>query len=174
MTRIEPWDKQKGETAKEYEKWTIYRELPRTSRSYSAVAAELKISHQAVQQVAKKWDWETRELLWEAHQNKLLAEAELERRLRIVEEHLKLAGAFKGVAAAHINYWQRQIQQAVEDGTPMPFSVRDIAELLKIGIKIDEEYLARTADPKRVDVRIITAKDLTDDELANIAAGRGG
>lgn len=64
IDRRKPWERQKGETARAYRYFTIYRDLG-ANRSLAAVASDSGVSKARMEQLSRKYAWVERVGLWE-------------------------------------------------------------------------------------------------------------
>ena len=87
----EPWERQKGENSKRFEAFQIYRDMP--GRSISQVARELSKSRQLIQRWAGEDKWHNRVAAWDAEQDRIARQAQIDEIKKMRKRHADLATA---------------------------------------------------------------------------------
>lgn len=91
------WERQKGESGKAYEAFTIYRDMG-TKRSVSAVSEQLSKSRQLISRWKSTWNWDERCRDWD-NQIQLEAKKAASDELRkMSQRHIKIAMQLQSTA----------------------------------------------------------------------------
>ena len=85
--RKKPWDRQKGETDKAYDAFSIYLEM--SGRSIQKVADRLAVSRQNIEKFANKFDWRDRAAAYDSSIVEALRKDKIKRRKIIAEKMFK-------------------------------------------------------------------------------------
>lgn len=87
----EPWERQTGENSKRFEAFQKFRDMP--NRSISQVARELSKSRQLIQRWAGEDDWNKRVAAWDAEQDRIARQAQIDEIKSMRKRHADLANA---------------------------------------------------------------------------------
>lgn len=166
----QPWDPQEGETPAAFEAFCLYRDSEPAEQNLKSVSARhfhtTGEAHRRIRDWSAKYHWVARALAWVEHKNEqeqaAIQAALLEERKQAARERLE-------TGRLAVRKVRERLEAIGAENDALPPGV--LAALLKAGAD-----LARIEDgesTERVDqtMRMISAQDLSDDELARIAAG---
>lgn len=88
----EPWERQKSESAKAYEAFSLYRDMG-ASRSIAKVAEKLQKSNQLLGRWSRNNKWVDRVAAWDAEQDRIARQAQTAEIKRMRKRHADLATA---------------------------------------------------------------------------------
>ena len=125
-----PWERQKGESEKAYEAFTVYRDME-TRRTISAVVKQLEKSRCLIDRWKDRWEWTERVRLYDNFLEKQAKEKAVKDRKAMVDRQVKIAMQVQKKALEALE------KLSVEDMTP-----KDIKEYIKMAT--DLERLNRT------------------------------
>lgn len=86
----QPWELMEGETAKPFEAFCIYRDLG-PGRSMSQVAKQLGKSQALMERWSTTYDWVKRATAWDAEQDRIARQAQVDEIIKMRKRHAKLA-----------------------------------------------------------------------------------
>jgi len=163
-----PWSQRPGETNRAYSAFLIYRDLG-PSRTITECARQRypgKCSRTKPHEWARVNAWHERVAAWDAHLQAAADKAETE---RFAQERIAAARERLETGRAGVNLvktWIRALgdPSLIPAGT-IPSFLKVCADLARIEDGLSTEQIGGT-------VRVITAQDLSDDELARIAGSR--
>ena len=92
MAKIEPWERQEGESAKAFEAFCIYRDLG-INRSIAKVVQELGKSKALLERWSANHDWVERAAQWDAEQDRVVRQQQLDDIKKMRKRHADLAEA---------------------------------------------------------------------------------
>lgn len=101
-TPPEPWERQKGESARAYEAFTTYRDMG-AGRSHNKVVQKLGKNRATISLWSSKYDWVKRVNAWDAEQDRITRQAQIEEIKKMRKRHADLANAMlvKAAKALH-------------------------------------------------------------------------
>ncbi|QYN17594.1 hypothetical protein [Amycolatopsis sp. DSM 110486] len=108
----DPWERQPGETEKQFGRFTVYIETPAGQRSFAAIARAHDVERSTIQTVAEAFRWRDRAALYDNHRNKVRRDAVMQRDIALAERVMVLAEAAAGVL-------QRTIGAVLSSGEPL-------------------------------------------------------
>jgi hypothetical protein len=162
----EPWDQQKGEPARWFDRFERFRRMGPQRNLYQCYVAECRDRHKRVAQVtpgawremAVSWRWRERAEQWDA--------AEFERARR--EEQQELRKRRKEHIAQALKLQDLGVQ-GTRHLKPEVFTVADVIRLIESGVR--QELLARGAPSEITEERRreLPAEQVDDNTLARIA-----
>ena len=140
--KAKPWERQPGETFKQFEAFTLYRDG--TQRTIASTARVLgSYNADTVGIWARKWGWEERAYAWDNEVDRRLRNAESEE-LRSMRKRQVQIGIGMQKAATHelqalVKYVEHVERKAQASGViRKPFvSVRDIVRLVDTGTRLE-------------------------------------
>ena len=140
-TEIKPWDQQEGETARAFEYFTAYRDMPPETRTISAVAARYGKSAVAMHKHCNQRNWKERVEAWDREQDRI-AQIEAAREIAKVRRKQREAGTFgRETAIAYIEELKNAIDRARETGEPgdalAVAKLSEITQLLKTSAELE-------------------------------------
>lgn len=94
----EAWERQKGESTKAYEAFTIYRDMG-ASRSCRKVAEQLGKSTGLLERWSRVHEWQKRVSAWDAEQDRLARQAQIDEIKKMRKRHTDMATAMLAKAA---------------------------------------------------------------------------
>ena len=93
-----PWERQDGETTKQFEAFSVYRDMGR-ERSLSRVAEKLQKSDTLIGRWSGQCDWVKRAAFWDDEQDRVARQAQMKEIAKMRERHAKLASNMLAKAA---------------------------------------------------------------------------
>lgn len=88
----EPWERQKGETARAYEAFVAYRDMG-AERSHNKVVQTQGKSRATIGAWSSKYEWVKRAAAWDAEQDRIARQAQIDEIKRMRKRHADLANA---------------------------------------------------------------------------------
>lgn len=110
---IEPWDRQPGETTKAFEAFTVYRDLG-YSRSIEKAANVLGKTRVTLEPWSRKYSWGKRVAEWDAEQDRIAREAQIEEIKKMRKRHTDIASAMIIKAARALNRMKEEDIKAAD------------------------------------------------------------
>ena len=123
------WERQPGETSKQYDQFCVYRDLGR-SRTMAKVAEMLAKAPGWIRTVAARLDWVRRAHAWDREQDRMFSMSLIDRRRDMSERHARLATAF-----------QNKIVQRLQTLDVAKMSAADLARWLEVATKLERQAL---------------------------------
>lgn len=120
----EPWERQKGEGTKRFDAFRIYRDMP--NRSISQVARKLSKSRQLIQRWAGEENWNDRVAAWDAEQDRIARQAQIDEIKKMRKRHADLANAMLVKAS-------RALQRIPED----EIKAGDMSRMVETATKLE-------------------------------------
>lgn len=147
-----PWERQTGETDKQFQAFAIYRDMG-PARALADVGRELGKTKAAMEPWSVKNRWVERASKWDDEADRLQRERDqVERqaaRMKMVDENIQLGRAFKTMVAKGLRtYDNPELPRGrkVESLTPS-----ELARFAEVGVRIERE--ARGDTPERLDMQ---------------------
>lgn len=97
-TPPDPWERQKGESARAYEAFATYRDMG-ASRSHNKVVQKLGKNRATISLWSSKYEWVKRVSAWDAEQDRITREAQINEIKNMRKRHADLANAMLVKAA---------------------------------------------------------------------------
>lgn len=135
----EPWERQKGETRKAYEAFSLYRDGGPT-RSYQSVANMLSKSLAVIKRWGSRWNWVERSRLYQDHLDSINRFEQEQERKDMLDRHARIATAF-----------QVKIMERLRDLIAAELTPQDLARWFDVATKI--ERLARGEPTEAMEVK---------------------
>ena len=88
----EPWERQPGETARAYEAFAVYRDLG-PDRSINKTARALDKNRTTIGEWSAKYDWVKRTEAWDAEQDRIARQSQIDEIKKMRKRHADLATA---------------------------------------------------------------------------------
>lgn len=131
----QPWERQEGETAKQYEAFCVYRDMktirdPNSKRSIRLVSEQLGKSEGLLERWSSANNWVERVDAWDMDQERIareIAQKEAEEEIRKMRKRQAEAGKFAQIKA--IKALNRIPDDEIKPG--------DVARLLEVGSKLE-------------------------------------
>lgn len=135
----QPWEKQENETAKSFNAFRLYRDMEPASRSLAKVAEKLGYSAPVMcEGWSRKNDWVSRAASYDSHIDELKRNQRERERLAASERRIQIAKNMQLVGGSKIQDIGKKIQEAIQNGQPLPaISLKDAALLIDAGVKIE-------------------------------------
>jgi hypothetical protein len=121
----EPWERQKGESAKAYEAFSEYRDMG-ARRSIAKVAEKLQKSNQLLGRWSRNHEWVKRAAAWDAEQDRIARQNQIEEIKKMRKRHTDLASAMLVKAA-------RALQRIPED----EIKATDVSRMVETASKLE-------------------------------------
>ena len=121
----EPWERQKGESAKAYEAFSEYRDMG-ASRSLSKVAEKLQKSGTLIGRWSGNYEGVKRAAAWDAEQDRIARQAQIDEIKKMRKRHADLATAMLVKAA-------KALQRIPEDEV----KASDVSRLVETASKLE-------------------------------------
>lgn len=93
----EPWERQKGESAKAFEAFAAYRDMK--NRSLSKVGRALGKSKALMERWSSMYEWQKRTAAWDAEQDRIARQTQIDEIIKMRKRHADLASAMLVKAA---------------------------------------------------------------------------
>jgi hypothetical protein len=142
-----PWNRQKGESAKAYRGFAIYRDLDPLERSFERASKIYGCRRLQFSEWAKRYRWAERIDRWDQHCERLAVSAQEDSIKEMNERHASLA----------VETLKRVLQRIVGDDevgvqaiNPSHLSASDCARLSEVATRI--ERMARGSETERVGI----------------------
>lgn len=120
----EPWERQKGESAKAFEAFAVYRDMP--NRSIREVARQLDKSRTIIGRWSSTHEWQKRIAAWDAEQDRIARQAQTEAIKKMRKDHAALANAMLVKAA-------KALKKIKDD----EIKASDLSRLVEVGAKLE-------------------------------------
>jgi hypothetical protein len=127
----EAWERRPGESARAYEAFARYRDLPIAERSYRRVAQELGKSGALIARWCSAHNWTDRAAAWDAEQERQWLAAQQQARRDAAERHIR-AGQLA----------QTKATKALLDLNPEDLSPGELVRVLEAGVRIERDAYA--------------------------------
>ena len=121
----EPWERQKGESTRAYEAFTIYRDMG-ANRSLSKTWQNLGKSKGTITGWSSKWEWVKRAASWDAEQDRIARQEQISEIKKMRKRHADLASAMLVKAA-------RALQRIPED----EIRAGDVSRMVETAAKLE-------------------------------------
>ena len=129
MSRIntppEPWERRKGETARAYEAFTVYRDMG-AGRSINKTAQNLTKNRTTIAEWSSKHEWVKRVAAWDAEQDRIARQAQIDEIKKMRKRHADLANAMLVKAA-------KALQRIPED----EIKATDVSRMVDTAAKLE-------------------------------------
>lgn len=145
-----PWERQKGETEKAYEAFSVYRDMG-AERTISAVVKQLEKSRSLIDRWKDRWEWTERVRLYDNYLEKQARDKAVKDRKAMVDRQVKIAMQV-----------QKKALEALEKLSVEAMTPKDIKEYIKMAT--DLERLNRTfeeSDKEKSDSTTSLADEIT-------------
>lgn len=160
-----PYEQIKGERAKAFEAFKVYRDLG-PSRTLSDVAMILGKEPPYVGQLSKRWQWVQRARAWDVAEDRRANEARLKAREEMEQRHIELACGMQVLALEAIQRLADKAQKDAADGVLNPDTV---VKFVKAATEL--ERLSRGSPSEITETTVkeeIDYANLSDEELATL------
>lgn len=128
----EPWERQEGETPKQFEAFTVYRDLGE-ERSHVKVAEKLSKSVQLISRWSSANNWVKRVAAWDNEQDRLL-------RLEQIKDIKKMRKRHADTGTLMVAVAQKALQKMIDPKTKElreDITSNEIARLVEVGSKLE-------------------------------------
>ena len=123
--KIEPWERQEGETAKAFEAFCKYRDMG-PDRSLRKVVQALNKNLTTIAEWSTKYDWVKRVASWDAEQDRIARQQQL-------KEIKAMRNRHAGMAKAMIVKAGRALQKIPDD----EIKASDISRMIEVASKLE-------------------------------------
>ena len=134
-----PWERQKGESEKAYEAFSVYRDMG-AERTIVAVVKQLEKSRALLDRWKDRWEWKERVRLYDNYLEKQAREKAVKDRKAMVDRQVKIAMQVQKKALEALE------QLSVEAMTP-----KDIKEYIKMATDLERLNRSLEAAEKEKD-----------------------
>lgn len=124
-TPPELWERQKGETARAYEGFTVYRDMG-AGRNLRKVRQQLDRSWTTISEWSSKYEWVKRVAAWDAEQDRIARQSQIDEIKKMRKRHADLASAMLVKAA-------RALQRIPED----EIKATDVSRMVDTAAKLE-------------------------------------
>lgn len=136
----EPWDRQPGESNRQYSRFRIFMELGRVRTLKQAVeilhgVGDTSVSYRTLMQYAYEYRWTERAEAHDLAQDQLEAQRLLTLRQEMIARHRKIAGALQAKAVAALAHIQPEAM------TPL-----DVVRFIRYGTAIEANALGQPTE----------------------------
>ena len=133
---LQLWERQPGETDREYQVWLAYRDAyPSVRPSYRTVAEQLCTTINVVKKVGQRWDFQVRMQAWAKHVDDLTLQQRQKEIVDMNKTHIDMATKL-----------QEKLKTAIEGLRPELLEPKDITAMFKLVTEIERK--ARMDDPQ--------------------------
>lgn len=129
------WERQEGESTKDYAAFRIYRDLPPLQRKLSTVAQRAEISERQARQLANEWNWRGRVEEWDD----LVHQTEDRERLEAIRQMHQL---HRAAGRSVMN----KALQALQMLQPEQMSPGTIARMIQLGATLERDTLVTSVE----------------------------
>lgn len=123
--KIEPWERQEGETARAFEAFCKYRDMG-PDRSLRKVVQALNKNLTTIAEWSSKYDWVKRVASWDAEQDRIARQQQLQDIKKMRKRHAALASTMLIKAAT-----------ALQQLPPEEISASEISRMVDIASKLE-------------------------------------
>lgn len=120
-----PWERQKGESEKAYEAFSIYRDMG-AERTITAVVKRLEKSRNLIDRWKDRWEWKERVRLFDNDLEKKARDKAIKDRKAMVDRQIKIAMQV-----------QKKALEALENLSVEEMSAKDIKEYIKMATDLE-------------------------------------
>lgn len=124
-TQAKPWEPLEEESSKAYEAFSVYRDMG-IQRSISKVSEKLQKSYTIIGRWSRTHNWVDRAAAWDAEQDRVVREQQLEDIKKMRKNHAKIASAMLVKAA-------KALQRLPED----EIKASDISRMVETASKLE-------------------------------------
>lgn len=151
----EPWERQKGETDKQFEAFILYRDAG-PARAAREVAAALSKSEALIFRWCGQLKWVERASKWDDEADRLQRERDIVARnlakQKMLDDNVSLGRAMKNIAAKGFRQFDQVDVENPRKGRKIDnLSASDLARYAQIGVQLERE--AREGSRDRMDER---------------------
>lgn len=132
--KIQPFERQEGETTKAFEAFAKYRDLG-LERSIRKVARELSKSDTIIKRWSSKWDWVERVKAYDMEMDRQALIQEEKKRKDMAKRHANLATVF-----------QQKVLERLKAINPAELSTSDLVRWFEISVKIERLSRGESTD----------------------------
>ena len=129
---VQPWERQKGESVKQYHAFEVYRDMGH-ERTLAKVAEKLGRAIQTVGNMSSTRRWAARVDAWERHQSKLRLLAAESEVVKMAERHAQIAGGMLSLVATGVLRHQTHLRE----NPKAMLAIKDLTVLAKIGSDLE-------------------------------------
>ena len=147
-----PWERQKGESEKAYEAFSVYRDMGE-KRTLTAVAGQLRKSGSLIRRWKGRWDWSERV---RAYDNDLEKEA----RAKAIKDRKDMTSRHIGIAMQ----LQKKALEALQGLSVQDMTAKDIKEYIKMATDLERLNREITEDDRDGVIYQMEIEDLDDVE----------
>ena len=157
---LEIWERQPGETDREYQVWLAYRDAyPGIKPSYRIVAEQLGTTLNVVKKVGQRWSFPARLQAWAKYCDSLTMAQRQKEIVDMNARHIRMA-----------NTISEKLEIAIDNINPMALKPKEIQGLFKMSVEIERK--ARLDDPDLLKPVIVDdqvkAKPTKTEDLAEV------
>lgn len=121
----EPWERQEGETSRAYEAFAVYRDMG-PDRSINKTSQKLSKNRTTIAEWSARNDWVKRVAAWDAEQDRIVRQAQIDEIKKMRKRHADLAYAMLIKAA---NALKRMPEDEIK--------AMDIGRFVEVGSKLE-------------------------------------
>ena len=147
------WERLPGESAKAYEAFCKYRDMPPGERSLREVAQRLGKSETLISRWSSKYRWVARVQAWDGEVDRKAREAHLRTVKEMRERHARLAVAF-----------QQKVAQRIQMIDPDELTPQELARWLEIATKLERLSRGEPTEIGRHEVNLPKIVEVVTDE----------
>lgn len=159
------WERQKGESAKAFEAFVLYRDAG-ASRSTAKVARELGKSKTLIDRWSGLWKWVPRVQAYDNHVDRERMVTAQQLRRDAIERHINLGQSMQHVGAAYIKDWLEKIER----GDLPALTAKDVKELVDVGVKIERLGIGEPTEHTLTDTPEMATERRLRDAVATVRA----
>jgi hypothetical protein len=141
-SKIEPWERQQGETAKAYEAFVIYRDMG-LERSLAKVGRRLGISTKYIERLSKRWRWRERTRAFDGRIERVQTEDAIEAAEKANRRHI-----------AESQQMQGAVLKFLKEFDPQKLKAADVPVWMKAAIDIERKCMGLDSTATQVAVGV--------------------
>lgn len=149
-----PWERQPGETARQFAKFNAFLRLPAQTRTIRELARQTGRSLGLLGTLASRFRWIERAELWDEHMQRLQLAADEQARVEMAERHAQIAMGLQQRALTRL----QQLQ-------PEALDAKDVARFLEVATRLERLARGEPTEIERSETTHRVAAPLSDDEL---------
>ena len=157
-----PWERQKGESEKAYEAFSLYRNKG-AKRTLISVAEELQKSYTLIRRWCDNWNWEDRVLKYD---NEMEREAKKEARKGLTDMYVRQTKIAMQMQAKAL--------KALENLEPENMTPKDIKEYIRMATELERLNRTLQAAPDEAELEKNSKAGLADTIIAAYEKRKGG
>ncbi|MDQ0376506.1 hypothetical protein [Amycolatopsis thermophila] len=163
----DPWDRQPGESDRQFARFNDYLEMEPGKRSFAAVAEKYGLDRSTVADAAEKYRWRERVAQWDGHRTRERRAAIMQQEISLAERQMMLATAATAVLSHSVR--QHIDRKTVLDPKDMPGWARMVEVFRRMALDKPDQVIELTG-ADRGPIQVEEFKDLSPEQVRDRAA----